>query len=230
MYLYIKILTQCLYVGQDEVKNGFLLDQQVMFDKDCSGGLFLSGSCKLSCWLFYDFSILYPLVLYFIKWIDCKLQCFTVVSRHIFRVAGYSRNKKMRGPAALLARSTLESLASFCYRTGITKPCVTTARLHFSRLQHQTPVHTLSVLAYDSTCYHRPGATPTFSSLFSCQSIEPFSKQFHRQFSEKPSDEKKLSVFQRFKTVYKEHGKTLLAVHFVTSIVWYGGFYLAARR
>lgn len=37
--------------------------------------------------------------------------------------------------------------------------------------------------------------------------------------------EKKLSVFQRFKQTYKEHGKVLIIVEVVTSIFWYGLFY-----
>ncbi|XP_062575586.1 protein FAM210A-like [Saccostrea cucullata] len=36
----------------------------------------------------------------------------------------------------------------------------------------------------------------------------------------------KLSVFKRFKQTYKEHGKVLVGVHLVTSLVWYGSFYL----
>lgn len=43
-------------------------------------------------------------------------------------------------------------------------------------------------------------------------------------------DESKMTVFQRFKKVYKEYGKTLIAVHVVTSIGWYGAFYLMAYR
>ncbi|XP_022343191.2 uncharacterized protein LOC111136550 [Crassostrea virginica] len=35
-----------------------------------------------------------------------------------------------------------------------------------------------------------------------------------------------LSIFQRFKKTYKEHGKVLVGVHVATSLVWYGSFYL----
>ena len=42
-------------------------------------------------------------------------------------------------------------------------------------------------------------------------------------------DEAKLSVFQRFKKAYKEHAKILVAVHLVTSSVWFGSFYYAAH-
>ena len=37
--------------------------------------------------------------------------------------------------------------------------------------------------------------------------------------------ENKLSVFQRFKKTYKEHGKVLIIVEVATSIFWYGLFY-----
>lgn len=37
--------------------------------------------------------------------------------------------------------------------------------------------------------------------------------------------ENKLSVFQRFKKTYKEHGKVLIFVEVATSIFWYGLFY-----
>jgi hypothetical protein len=40
----------------------------------------------------------------------------------------------------------------------------------------------------------------------------------------------KLSIFQRFKRTYKEHGKILVGVHLVTSCVWYGSFYYIASR
>ena len=51
-----------------------------------------------------------------------------------------------------------------------------------------------------------------------------------KQSKDEPQDEKGLTVFQRFTQVYKEYGKTLIAVHCVTSLLWYGGFYLVAQR
>ena len=41
-------------------------------------------------------------------------------------------------------------------------------------------------------------------------------------------EEKKLTLYQRFKKTYKEHGKVLVAVHVATSLVWFGTFYTAA--
>lgn len=40
----------------------------------------------------------------------------------------------------------------------------------------------------------------------------------------------KLSILQRFKKTYKEHGKVLVGVHVVTSLMWYGSFYLTLSR
>ncbi|BFZ13367.1 hypothetical protein BsWGS_16406 [Bradybaena similaris] len=39
----------------------------------------------------------------------------------------------------------------------------------------------------------------------------------------------KLTLYQRFKKTYKEHGKILVAVHILTSTVWLGSFYTLAR-
>ncbi|CAL1533270.1 unnamed protein product [Lymnaea stagnalis] len=44
-----------------------------------------------------------------------------------------------------------------------------------------------------------------------------------------PDTPKKLSLYQRFKQTYKEHGKILIGVHLVTSAAWFGSFYVAAR-
>lgn len=46
---------------------------------------------------------------------------------------------------------------------------------------------------------------------------------------ESPDSKKKLTIVQRFKKTYKEHGKVLIVVHLITSAVWYGSFYGAAR-
>ena len=42
-------------------------------------------------------------------------------------------------------------------------------------------------------------------------------------------DEKQLTVVQRFKLAYKQHGKVLIGVHLVTSSVWFGSFFYAAK-
>lgn len=40
--------------------------------------------------------------------------------------------------------------------------------------------------------------------------------------------EQNLTIFQRFKKAYKEHGKVLIGVHLVTSTFWFGSFYYLA--
>ncbi|KAH3776510.1 uncharacterized protein C18orf19 homolog A-like [Dreissena polymorpha] len=43
------------------------------------------------------------------------------------------------------------------------------------------------------------------------------------------ADDQNLTVFQRFKKTYKEHGKVLVGVHLVTSGIWFGSFFCAAK-
>ena len=44
---------------------------------------------------------------------------------------------------------------------------------------------------------------------------------------EKPE---RLSVFQRFKQMYKDYWYVLVPVHLATSAVWFGSFYYASKR
>ena len=54
-------------------------------------------------------------------------------------------------------------------------------------------------------------------------------KQYLASEEESSESSQKLTIFQRFKNTYKKHGKVLVAVHVVTSAVWFGCFYGAAR-
>lgn len=57
--------------------------------------------------------------------------------------------------------------------------------------------------------------------------------RFTSTVSENESKEKlpeKLSIFQRFKRMYKEYWYVLLPVHLVTSSVWFALFYYASKR
>jgi len=58
-------------------------------------------------------------------------------------------------------------------------------------------------------------------------SSDDVAKEFLEKEAEKP---KKLTLVQRFKKTYKEHGKVLIGVHVATSVMWYASFYLAARQ
>ena len=41
---------------------------------------------------------------------------------------------------------------------------------------------------------------------------------------------KKLGLVQRFKQMYKEYWYVLIPVHLFTSAIWYGSFFLTAKR
>lgn len=45
-----------------------------------------------------------------------------------------------------------------------------------------------------------------------------------------PTDEKKPSLYARFKQMYKQYWYVLLPVHIATSCVWLGGFYYLSQR
>lgn len=48
--------------------------------------------------------------------------------------------------------------------------------------------------------------------------------------SEGAKAEEKMSIVQKFKLMYKQYWYVLIPVHVVTSIVWYGSFFIAAKR
>ena len=75
----------------------------------------------------------------------------------------------------------------------------------------------LTTIHHSSNCAKPPSVQRYFSSD-------------SKDSSSSADDEKDMTVFQRFKHVYKEYGKTLIGVHVVTSLMWYGGFYVIARR
>lgn len=45
-----------------------------------------------------------------------------------------------------------------------------------------------------------------------------------------PLQDKSMGLFQRFKKTFKQYGKVLIPVHFLTSSVWFGTFYYAAMK
>lgn len=47
--------------------------------------------------------------------------------------------------------------------------------------------------------------------------------------SEDSKAEEKMSIVQKFKLMYKQYWYVLIPVHVVTSIVWYGSFFIAAK-
>lgn len=58
-------------------------------------------------------------------------------------------------------------------------------------------------------------------------------KLTHRYYSDKSEvkeGEEKLSLFKRFKKMYRDYWYVLVPVHLVTSVAWFGGFYYLAER
>ncbi|KAA0185526.1 hypothetical protein HAZT_HAZT001394 [Hyalella azteca] len=47
---------------------------------------------------------------------------------------------------------------------------------------------------------------------------------------EEPVDESKLGLVARFKLMYKQYWYVLIPVHWATSAVWYGSFFIAAKK
>ncbi|XP_067651466.1 uncharacterized protein C18orf19 homolog A-like [Haliotis asinina] len=95
-----------------------------------------------------------------------------------------------------------------------------------------------STFLHDSQVLVSPFCKPSVPETF-CVSVRDFStnqkldankvtddNKVHNEVDGK--DDNTLTVFQRFRKTYKEHGKILIGVHCVTSVVWFGSFYMAA--
>ena len=102
-----------------------------------------------------------------------------------------------------------------------------------SLLSTQT-THSLSVLpshpclrGYATKKQDKPGYGDTKNTDQAASGQEPSESSDSKY--EDISDQN-LTVFQRFKKTYKEHGKVLVCVHIATSVVWFGSFYMIASR
>jgi hypothetical protein len=65
--------------------------------------------------------------------------------------------------------------------------------------------------------------------------IQYVEKNEEKKVEEKPTNESpeattKLTLFQRFKQMYKDYWYVLIPVHVVTSVGWFGTFYFAVKR
>lgn len=69
----------------------------------------------------------------------------------------------------------------------------------------------------------------TESSSSSVDSKKSDSTDASSDNKEQTVQKENLSVFQRFKKTYKEHGKVLVGVHLITSTIWFGSFFYAAK-
>lgn len=79
-------------------------------------------------------------------------------------------------------------------------------------------------IPYPEICNNQ-SKTVIFQVYRPCSSSD---KKYDKQKQEK--EEKKLSLFQKFKQMYKEYWYVLVPVHLVTSAAWFGGFYYLAKR
>ncbi|XP_046577429.1 uncharacterized protein C18orf19 homolog A-like [Haliotis rubra] len=96
-----------------------------------------------------------------------------------------------------------------------------------------------SSFLHDNQILYSPFTKPSVPETFSA-GVRDFSTSQKLVASDKVTDDNKsqtegegkddstLTVFQRFKKTYREHGKILIGVHCVTSVVWFGSFYMAA--
>ena len=66
---------------------------------------------------------------------------------------------------------------------------------------------------------------------YNCLTVKDYPRLYCSEVKRKEnSDSKSLTIFQRFKRAYKQHGKVLVGVHVATSTVWFGCFYYLAQR
>lgn len=82
---------------------------------------------------------------------------------------------------------------------------------------------------------HNLNHTNKFETISVCQFVKaPYPSicqvQYFSLKNQEDESQKKLSVFQRFKQMYKNYWYVLLPVHLVTSTFWFGGFYYMAKR
>ncbi|XP_066251412.1 uncharacterized protein C18orf19 homolog A-like [Euwallacea similis] len=98
------------------------------------------------------------------------------------------------------------------------------------------PYHCFILSKSDFTYYNQP-TTCSYTKLSSSKvnkcslhNIARYSSTSNRNTGEQEADkdEKKLSLFQRFKQMYRDYWYVLVPVHLVTSAAWFGSFYYLA--
>lgn len=81
----------------------------------------------------------------------------------------------------------------------------------------------------ETTTTTQTNQSPTSSEQSEQDNQSEKTLQTEENESKDSTEDKPLSIFQRFKKAYKEHGKILVCVHLATSAVWFGSFYYAAK-
>lgn len=56
------------------------------------------------------------------------------------------------------------------------------------------------------------------------------SSKLNKDEEKENTDYKKLTLFQKFKQMYRDYWYVLVPVHVVTSVTWFGSFYYVAKR
>ncbi|XP_066141906.1 uncharacterized protein C18orf19 homolog A-like [Euwallacea fornicatus] len=92
-------------------------------------------------------------------------------------------------------------------------------------------------LSKSNLTYHNHLATCSNTKFLSCKvnscssyNVTRYNSTTNRNTEEQGAnkDEKKLSLFQRFKQMYRDYWYVLVPVHLVTSAAWFGSFYYLA--
>lgn len=116
-----------------------------------------------------------------------------------------------------LARSRHQHLAPFtCLTASRNSPDI----YHETQCYQHTPQHNILI----NQAFH-----PSLHSNIQRASQSADKSNITSSNDSPDEDDSNLSVFQRFKRAYKEHGKVLIAVHVATSVVWFGSFFYAAK-
>lgn len=98
---------------------------------------------------------------------------------------------------------------------------------------------TVRWLSHRSTCLARLPPPRAFGDVASCtyRTFSTSNTDWLRKTSQLADDrkgdddkEEKVSIFKRFKQMYRDYWYVLVPVHLVTSSVWFGAFYYASKR
>ena len=108
------------------------------------------------------------------------------------------------------------------------KSSATVSLLHLSYLPCDAPLRPANSFGQCVSAGQRSVCIANYSTSPDSRDCKP-KETAEGSATKGPAAVEKLSILQRFKRAYKEHGKILVAVHVATSVVWYGSFYAAVR-
>lgn len=128
-----------------------------------------------------------------------------------------------------LVNSTCTDLLSrhvfvICRLPGISSRVLSTAPVIKHVSVSQKPEHSNSMLQFWSVDKNN-----WLQQYDSKQSFSILVKRFYSENKPEETPEKKLSLYQRFKHMYRDYWYVLVPVHLVTSAGWFGCFYYLAK-